>query len=168
MTSVVLEEIPDRVTLAVDISNCAGLCEGCHSPFLRKDIGEELTLDVVRALLDNNFGVNCFLLLGEGNDHGALMNLAVDIRKAYPSLALALYSGRESVEDDIYRVFDYVKVGPYRPSYGPLNNPATNQRLYRVHHRSPVSSASYTLEDLTPRFWHRGIDPEGKVETKLP
>lgn len=162
MTSVVLEEIPDRVTLAVDISNCTGLCEGCHSPFLRKDIGEELTLDVVRALLDNNFGVNCFLLLGEGNDHVALMNLAVDIHQAYPSLALALYSGRESVEDDIYCVFDYVKVGPYRPSCGPLNNPVTNQRLYRVRHQLPVSSSSYTLEDLTPRFWHRGIDPEVK------
>ena len=40
MTSVVMEEIPDKVTLAVDISNCTGLCEGCHSPFLRKDVGE--------------------------------------------------------------------------------------------------------------------------------
>lgn len=176
MTSVVLEEIPDRVSLAVDISNCTGLCEGCHSPFLRKDIGEKLTLDAVRALLDDNFGVNCFLLLGEGNDHTALINLAVDIRKAYPALELALYSGRESVEDEIYRVFDYVKVGPYRSSYGPLNNPATNQRLYRVHHQLPAGRKSvrptepeyladsvfptpgYTLEDLTPRFWHRGID----------
>ena len=44
MTSVVMEEIPDKVTLAVDISNCTGLCEGCHSPFLRTDIGLELTL----------------------------------------------------------------------------------------------------------------------------
>ncbi len=176
MTSVVLEEIPDRVTLAVDISNCTGLCEGCHSPFLRKDIGEELTLDVVRTLLDDNFGVNCFLLLGEGNDHGALMNLAVEMRRAYPALELALYSGREAVESDIYCVFDYVKVGPYRPSCGPLNNPSTNQRLYRVRHRQPVGNkllyptesecfidaASYTLEDLTPRFWRRGIDSENR------
>ena len=43
MTSVVMEEIPDMVTLAVDISNCTGLCEGCHSPFLRKDVGVEVT-----------------------------------------------------------------------------------------------------------------------------
>ncbi len=186
MTSVVLEEIPDRVSLAVDISNCTGLCEGCHSPFLRKDIGEELTLDVVRALLDDNFGVNCFLLLGEGNDHTALINLAVDIRKAYPALEIALYSGRESVEDDIYRAFDYVKVGPYRPSCGPLNNPATNQRLYRVHYQLPAGNKSvyqtepecladsvfptpgYTLEDLTPRFWHRGIDSVVNGTSELP
>ena len=59
MTSVVLEEIPDRVTLAVDISNCPGHCEGCHSPFLREDIGEPLTaaqlkpylFDAIRAVM---------------------------------------------------------------------------------------------------------------------
>ena len=39
MTSVVIEEIPDRVTLAVDISNCQGNCIGCHSPFLKTDVG---------------------------------------------------------------------------------------------------------------------------------
>lgn len=170
MTSVVLEEIPDRVTLAVDISNCTGLCEGCHSPFLRKDIGDELTVAVVSRLLEDNFGVNCFLFLGEGNDHDALMSLAAGIRDLYPSLELALYSGRESVEDDIYSAFDYVKVGPYRPSCGPLNKTTTNQRLYRVHHLraadvvcsegSSVSTVTphYALEDLTPRFWHRGIE----------
>ena len=70
MTSVVMEEIPDMVTLAVDISNCTGLCEGCHSPFLRKDVGVELTPAVIDKLLADNFGVNCFLFLGEGNDRG--------------------------------------------------------------------------------------------------
>ena len=28
MTSVVLEEIPDRLTLAVEVSNCRGNCPG--------------------------------------------------------------------------------------------------------------------------------------------
>ena len=68
MTSVVLEEIPDRVTLAVDISNCPGHCEGCHSPFLREDIGEPLTAAIIDTLVRDNFGVNCFLFLGEGRD----------------------------------------------------------------------------------------------------
>ena len=56
MTSVVLEEIPDRVSLAVDISNCRGNCEGCHSPFLKKDIGRELTADVIDALVATTLG----------------------------------------------------------------------------------------------------------------
>ena len=76
MTSVVMEEIPDMVTLAVDISNCTGLCEGCHSPFLRRDVGAELTPHAVESMLSANFGVNCFLFLGEGNDHAALLDMA--------------------------------------------------------------------------------------------
>lgn len=167
MTSIVMEEIPDKVTLAVDISNCTGLCEGCHSPFLRKDVGDELTPEAVGSMLDANFGVNCFLFLGEGNDHSALMDIASYIRSAHPFLDLAIYSGRDNVEDDIWRLFDYVKVGPYRPSCGPLNERTTNQRLYHVIHdgtsalaqaMTSASSQAYTLEDITCRFWRKGID----------
>lgn len=147
MTSVVLEEIPDKLTLAVDISNCQGTCIGCHSPFLRDDIGDELTPEIIDSLIADNFGVNCFLFLGEGKDHAALMRLADHIRRRHPALELALYSGREAVEDDIWDVFDYVKVGPYIPKFGPLNHRSTNQRLY------------YHREDITSRFWHKGIDP---------
>ncbi len=66
LTDTVIEEIPDRVTLAVEISNCRGNCPGCHSPFLRDDIGEELTASAIDKLLEDNFGINCFLFLGEG------------------------------------------------------------------------------------------------------
>ena len=76
LTSVVMEEIPDRVTLAVEISNCRGNCAGCHSPFLKQDIGLELTPEIITALVGDNFGVNCFLFLGEGQDPEALLRLA--------------------------------------------------------------------------------------------
>ena len=46
-TSVVLEEIPGKVSLAVDVSNCPMRGPGCHSPFLQTDVGEELTVDVI-------------------------------------------------------------------------------------------------------------------------
>ena len=148
MTSVVLEEIPDRVTLALEISNCQGNCVGCHSPFLREDVGEELTPAVLDALIADNFGVNCVLLLGEGKDHAALMGLARHLRECHPRLERALYSGRVSIpEKDVWDLFDYVKVGPYKAECGPLNQRTTNQRLY------------YHGEDITARFWHRGIDP---------
>jgi anaerobic ribonucleoside-triphosphate reductase activating protein len=53
-SAVVFEEIPDEVTLAIEITNCPGHCEGCHSPWLREDIGEELTPEVLRQLIDEN------------------------------------------------------------------------------------------------------------------
>ena len=156
MTNVVLEEIPDRLTLAIDISNCTGLCEGCHSPFLRRDVGVELTPEAIDSLIAGNFGINCFLFLGEGNDHAALMSAANYVRRAYPSLALGLYSGTESVEEDVWELFDYVKIGPFRPSCGPLNKTTTNQRLYRILHNA---DGTRTVDDITARFWRKGIDP---------
>ncbi|MCR4859043.1 MAG: anaerobic ribonucleoside-triphosphate reductase activating protein [Bacteroidales bacterium] len=146
LTDIVLEEIPGRVTLAVEISNCRGSCIGCHSPFLRQDLGEELTPDIVDRLIADNFGVNCFLLLGEGKDLEALLGIADHLRRRHPGIERAVYSGRAEVEPEIYAAFDYVKVGPYIAEYGPLNERTTNQRLY------------YHGEDITSRFWHKGLE----------
>ena len=143
LTDVVAEEIPDRVTLAVEITNCQGNCPGCHSPFLRKDIGEELTPEAIDAMIADNFGVNCFLFLGEGRDEEALFALAGHIRQSHPGVRTALYTGRESVGEEYGRYFDYIKTGPYIESLGPLNKRTTNQRLY------------YHGEDITSRFWKR-------------
>ena len=150
LTDIVLEEIPDKVTLAVEISNCRGSCIGCHSPFLKQDIGEELTPEAVDALIAANFGVNCFLLLGEGRDLQALLRIAEHLRVRHPGIERAVYSGRPEVEPEIYAAFDYVKVGPYVQELGPLNSETTNQRLY--HHG----------EDITARFWRRGLEAGGR------
>lgn len=174
LTSVVMEEIPDRVTIAVEISNCLGRCKGCHSPFLRKNIGEELSFKVIDKLISDNFGVDCFLLLGEGNDRNALIEVANYIRQKYEGrIKTAVYAGRQEVEDEIFLAFDYVKVGPFRPECGPLNSPTTNQRLYVVHRKHAERESNsidgvdslktlYTLEDITSRFWHKGVDKSWK------
>ena len=39
---VVFAEVPDEVTLAINISNCPCHCEGCHSSYLAEDIGDIL------------------------------------------------------------------------------------------------------------------------------
>lgn len=146
MTNVVLEEIPGKVTLAVEISNCQGSCVGCHSPWLKTDVGEPLTEEAIDALIADNFGINCFLLLGEGKDPEAVLRIAAHLRAKYPLMETAIYSGRTSVEDVLFDAFDYVKVGPYIAEFGPLNKETTNQRLY------------YHRKDITSRFWHRGLE----------
>lgn len=151
LTDIVLEEIPDRVTLAVEISNCQGSCLGCHSPFLRKDVGEELTESKIDALIADNFGIVCFLFLGEGNDLKTLLRLANHIKQNHPTIELALYSGRTEVEAQIWDLFDFVKIGPYIAEFGPLNERTTNQRLY------------YHKEDITHRFWRKEIDNQNII-----
>lgn len=143
LTDIVIEEIPHRVTLAVEITNCRGNCPGCHSPFLRQDIGEQLTPVKIERLFEDNFGVNCFLFLGEGKDREALFSLADFVRSAHPGVETALYTGRESIEPDYWEHFDFIKVGPYIEDLGPLNKKTTNQRLY------------YHREDITSTFWRK-------------
>lgn len=140
-TSIVFSEIPDEITLALNISNCQNHCINCHSPYLRLNIGDELTEEVLHDLITNNNGISCVCFMGEGNDSEALINLAQYIRREFPDLKIALYSGRVVVEDEIYDYFDYVKVGPYIESFGPLNSKTTNQRLYK------------NKEDITYKFW---------------
>jgi len=157
MTSVVLEEIPGRVSLAVEISQCRGTCRGCHSPFLREDIGDPLTEEIIDSLIKDNYGVNCFLFLGEGRDPMRLIELSRHVKETF-GLEVALYSGREEVDEEILSEFDYVKVGPYIPEKGPLNERSTNQRLYKVERKD----GELSLKDITSLFWRRGIDPNVK------
>ena len=65
-------------------------------------------------------------------------------------MAVGVYSGRDEVEDEYYKVFDYVKVGPYKEDLGPLNKRTTNQRLYKM--------VDGVKTDITERFWKKSIN----------
>ena len=158
---VVFEEIPDEVTLAIEITNCPGMCEGCHSPWLREDIGEKLTVGRLSDLIDQNKGITCICFMGEGKDPEALKSLAfsIHLRNDFP-YKVALYSGRDEVEQDYDRFFDYIKVGPYIPSRGPLNKDTTNQRLYEVewlYDKDDMANGTIKTRrhDITYKFWNK-------------
>lgn len=141
--SIVFEEIPDRVTLAFSISNCQNRCKGCHSPFLRKDVGDVLNEEVILNDFDKDLKrCNCVLFLGEGNDIESLIKLNDFIKERY-KIETAIYSGRDSVEDYFFEHFDFVKIGSYQADKGGLNRETTNQRLF------------YKKEDITYKFWKR-------------
>ncbi len=147
---IVFDEVPDEVTLAVSLSLCPNRCEGCHSPHLRENIGEELTLERLATLVRRyRSGITCLCLMGGDGDTKSLEQLACTLRTAFPTLRLAWYSGRQQLPEGMdVTVWDYVKLGPYMPKLGPLTSPTTNQRLYRIH-------PDATFDDLTPRFWKK-------------
>ena len=152
---VVFEEIPDMVSLAIEITNCPGTCEGCHSPWLREDIGEELTKTRLFELIDANPGINCVVFMGEGKDPSAIQSLALDIRYFYDNIKVALYSGRQEVEPQYGFCFDYIKVGPYIEKFGPLNKETTNQRLYKITRTFTDDNVDINWEDITYKFWKK-------------
>lgn len=60
-------------------------------------------------------------------------------------LKTAMYSGDDTIDLDLVNKLDYYKVGSYQEELGPLDSPATNQRLYRV--------VDGELKDIT--YWFR-------------
>ena len=45
--------------------------------------------------------------------------------------------------------FDLIKIGPYVEQFGPLNNPNTNQIMYKVVHENGKNE----LLNITNKFW---------------
>ena len=161
-TSVVFSEIPDEITLAINISNCPHHCKGCHSPYLRKDIGDELTEEVLDKLIEDNDGVTCVCFMGEGNDVEGIIALALHIKFKYlDKIKTALYFGGEEFYPTDYKLdsqlaFDYIKVGPYKEECGPINKETTNQRLYKIE-KTQWSAISFVYKwvDITNKFWKK-------------
>lgn len=143
---IVFEEIPDCVTLAVTISNCPFHCEGCHSDYLRQDIGKILDEKEIDQLFEKNKGFNCFLFLGDSHKKDVL-NAAKYIREKYKDIKLAIYSGYDGLLFDYVEAFDYVKTGKYMEEFGPLSEKTTNQRLYEIKDGKE--------KDITHKFWDR-------------
>ena len=148
-TMVVFREIPDHITLAINISNCQNRCPNCHSKELCGDIGEILNEDVLSSLIEKNNGINTVCFMGEGKDWNEVIKLAQFIRKKYSNLKIAIYSGRDKVEKIFFTTFDFVKVGRYDEKYGPLNKETTNQRLYEIN--------GDIINDITYKFWKKAL-----------
>jgi anaerobic ribonucleoside-triphosphate reductase activating protein len=150
---VVFAEVPDEVTLAVNISNCPCHCKGCHSSYLAEDIGTPLDEDSLVELLLNNKGITCIAFMGGDSDPeyiNWLASIMRDMNDSEPGnwadVKIAWYSGRQELSEDInLEYFDYIKLGPYMEEFGPLNSRTTNQRMYKVH--------DCELEDITSKFW---------------
>ena len=149
-TGVVFQEIPDEVTLAVNISNCPCHCPGCHSHFLWGDIGTPLTPEVLDGFV-KEYGkdITCVCFMGGDVDPESVNRLATYLRERHPQLKVGWYSGRIRVPSVINKAdFDYIKVGPYIAHLGSLKQPTTNQRLYK-------RVAGGQFSDITYRFWKR-------------
>lgn len=147
---IVFAEIPDEVTLAVNITGCPHRCEGCHSPHLREDAGARLDGDALAALLGRyGDGITCLCFMGGDGDPQGIADLAVQLRGMAPQLRVAWYSGCDALPEGVAaETFDYIKLGPYMAARGPLSSPTTNQRLYRV-------GRDGAMEDMTYRFRRR-------------
>ena len=154
-TAITFSEVPDEVTLCINISNCPCHCKGCHSAYLAEDIGEELTFEVLDSLIKKNEGITCVAFMGGDAKPATVNDLASYIKESYPNIKTAWYSGRQELSKHIeIKNFNAIKLGPYIEELGPLNSKTTNQRFYEVKQVSDVEgNLYYGLDDVTYKFW---------------
>lgn len=153
-TLVTFAEIPDEITLCINITNCPCNCNGCHSSYLSKDIGEELNNDVLDKLISDNSGISCIAFMGGDSSPKEINDLAKYVKDKYP-ISVAWYSGRQELSKDInLDNFDYIKLGPYIKELGPLTSKTTNQRLYQYGKLFSDYTIDKCWKDITYKFWN--------------
>ena len=145
---VVFEEIPDEITLAINITNCPCKCNGCHSKFLWDDIGTELTNDELDRMVDRERGITCVCFMGGDREPKYIEELSKHIKSKYDTIKTAWYSGMDDISSEVdICSFDYIKIGHYDEDKGPLNKETTNQKLFKID--------GGVIENITNRFWKR-------------
>ena len=153
-TLITFAEIPDEITLCINITNCPCNCNGCHSSYLSKDIGEELNNDVLDKLISDNSGISCIAFMGGDSSPKEINDLAKYVKDKY-SISIAWYSGRQELSKDInLDNFDYIKLGPYIKELGPLTSKTTNQRLYQYGKFFNDYTIDKCWRDITYKFWN--------------
>lgn len=153
---VCFQEVPDEISLCINISNCPHKCKGCHSPYLQEDIGHVLTTAVLDQMIESNSGITCVCFMGGDNDIPCLHTLAKHVKDNH-RLLTAWYTGLTfgpQMGRPICEVFDFIKIGPYMEQCGPLTNPNTNQRFYTKGSAMKKMDANpYMWYDTTNKFW---------------
>lgn len=147
-TLVSFSEIPDEITLCINISNCPNKCEGCHSSWLQENIGIELNNYELYDIINKNSGISCVCFMGGDSNPEEINDLAIKIKSK--NLKVGWYSGKSEISDKInIKNFDYIKIGPYLKDKGPLSDKNTNQKMYEIIHFTGMNS----LKDITYKFW---------------
>lgn len=155
--AVTFAEIPDEICLYITITGCPNHCEGCNSPWLSEGTGTPLNWDSLSKIINDNKGFSCLVFGGGDNDPSEINKLAEKVKWLFPSIKTAWYSGKDTIPTEIrLKNFDFIKVGPYIASRGPLNNPHTNQKLYQVFPTKTCDwqgNPLWVLENITNKFW---------------
>ena len=146
-TKVTFAEVPNEISLCINISNCPCNCKGCHSSYLAENIGNELNSNSIKELINNNKGITCICFMG-GDSNPSEVDALAQFIKIYFPIKIAWYSGRQELSKDInLNNFNFIKLGPYIEDLGPLNSKTTNQRFYKIEENK--------LIDITDIFWSK-------------
>jgi anaerobic ribonucleoside-triphosphate reductase activating protein len=146
---IVFQEVPDEVTLAINISGCPNHCKGCHSPYLMEDIGERLSCEVLAGLLMKyKESITCVCFMGGDSAPVAVDEFAAFVKRFTSNkVKTAWYSGSNHFpENCTLENFNYIKLGPYIERLGGLDSPNTNQHFFKIDNNNFVDCTSLSFQ----------------------
>ena len=145
----VFREIPDTITLAINLSGCPFKCKGCHSSYLQEDLGVNLSTTTLDDITHNNNCAECICFMG-GDAFVPELNMLLEYIKKYHNKKTAWYSGSDEISKLInFEYLDYYKIGSYKEELGPLNSETTNQVLYELTHEK---DGNIIWKDITKKL----------------
>lgn len=130
---VVLQEVPDEISLALSISGCPLNCKGCHSSeTFDPKFGEELSLSKLAQMIDHQKYITCVLFYG-GEWLIEELEVFIDYVKSR-NLKVCLFTGRnlEYFSVEFLSKLDFIKVGRYKENLGGLKSEQTNQKFIKL------------------------------------
>lgn len=134
---VVLQEIPNEVTLSFTITGCQLACVGCHSEYLwDKNNGEELTDELFLSIVKKYEGViSCVLFMGGEWHFRELIHKLKMVNDM--GFKTALYTGFNIKQmyrkpPELISELTYLKTGKWIEKLGGLNSSTTNQVLMNL------------------------------------
>lgn len=130
---IVLQEVPDEVSLVLNITECPHHCVGCHSAYLAESYGDYVEDKLPELLGQYENLISCVCFMGGDQHIKDLEKQCRYIKKKSPELKVAIYTGHDNAHifNALTDVLDYIKIGHFDESLGGLDSPTTNQRMYK-------------------------------------
>ena len=151
---IVFQEVPNEVTLAINISGCPHKCEGCHSKYLWEYEGNYLSDDLEELIKKYDGLITCICFMGGDQNLQELLELLIKTHQH--KLKTALYTGQDRLGNLGIRILgnlDYCKIGHYDCKLGGLDSPTTNQQMFAWNYETGK------WDDVTYKFqkgYHNG------------
>jgi anaerobic ribonucleoside-triphosphate reductase activating protein len=135
---IALQEVPNEISLVINISGCLHHCNGCHSQYLWHYEGELIKNDIDDLILKYEDMITCVCFMGGEQNIDELLIYLKYIKSI--GLKTCLYSGCDSIKDiqSLMPYLDWVKIGKYEESLRTDDNiqydiklATSNQNIYK-------------------------------------
>ena len=137
--AVVMQEVPNEISLAINISDCPYRCKGCHSQYLWEYTGAYLTNNLEKLLNMYDGLITCVCFMGGDQNESELLECLKIVKQR--KLKTCLYTGKDFINNfryDVINNLDFIKTGKYIEELGGLNCSTTNQRMDDLNNNKEI------------------------------